>query len=303
MKTVLFYSFKGGVGRTQSLLNIAKYLAREKNKKIAIVDFDIYAPGLSYLSSNLKEDTGKEYFLKYLVNLFQDVNSDIYAEKLEENIDLIPVYNMGNLRPYHKLLTEFSQYLYSIKGESEKRMDEISTMSDSIFEVIKEDVSKNNDYDYIFFDARTGITEVSDILFSHYVDMKIFISSYNKQNIDGTNEILKMLSEQCISRHTILRVLSPRPNIQNDKLSESLTKADLLTDDNHLQLRNIFDWKGTMEIPYEQEIVVNDIDAWDNLDEDNPYKQSIKGIANAINDEFDIEFDIESILDESQNIP
>jgi len=296
MKTVLFYSFKGGVGRTQSLLNIAKYLAREKNKKIAIVDFDIYAPGLSYLSTNLKEDTEKEYFLKYLVNLFDDINSDIYAEKLEENIDLIPVYNMENLRPYHKLLTEFSQYLHSIKEESEKRVKEISTMSDSIFEVIKEDLSKNNNYDYIFFDARTGITEVSDILFSHYVDMKIFISSYNKQNIDGTNEILKMLSEQCISRHKILRVLSPKPNVEENKLESILAKADLV---NNTTLRGTLDWQGTMEIPYEKEIVLNDIDAWDNLDEDNSYKQSIKDIANTINDKFNTE----SVLDELQKIP
>jgi len=297
MKTVLFYSFKGGVGRTQSLLNIAKYLAREKNKKIAIVDFDIYAPGLSYLSSNLKKDTEKEYFLKYLVNLFDDINSDIYAEKLEENIDLIPVYNMENLRPYHGLLTDLSQYLYSIKMESDKRVDEISTVADNIFEVIKADIAKNNDYDYIFFDARTGITEVSDILFSHYVDMKVFISSYNKQNIYGTNEILKMLSEQSISRHKILRVLSPKPNIDSNQLESIIAEADLRADKNLLKLRNIFNWKGTMEIPYEYEIVINDFDVWDKLDEDNLYKQSIKDIANTIYNEFNEE----SILDELQD--
>jgi len=295
MKTILFYSFKGGVGRTQSLLNIAKYLAREKNKKIAIVDFDIYAPGLSYLSPSIKKDTEKEYFLKYLINLFENINSDIYSEELEKNIDLIPVYNMGNLKPYHKLLTEFSQYLHSIKKESEKRVNEISTMSDNIFEVIKEDIAKNNDYDYIFFDARTGITEVSDILFSHYVDMKVFISSYNTQNIDGTNEILKMLSEQCISRHKILRILSPKPNVEDSKLKTILSKADLV---NNTTLRSIFNWIGTMEIPYEQEIVFNDFDSWDKLDDNNLYKKRIKDIANTINNEFNIE----SIEDELPTI-
>jgi len=145
MKTVLFYSFKGGVGRTQSLLNIAKYLAREKHQKIAIVDFDIYAPGLSYLSPNLKKDIEKEYFLKYLVNLFEDIDTNIYAEEIEANIDLIPVYNMENLRPYHELLTELSQYLYSIKMESDKRVDEVSTVTDNIFEVIKTDIAKNQE--------------------------------------------------------------------------------------------------------------------------------------------------------------
>ena len=57
MKSILFYSFKGGVGRTQTLLNVAKYLANDLGKKILIVDFDIYAPGVSYhLDLGKKED-------------------------------------------------------------------------------------------------------------------------------------------------------------------------------------------------------------------------------------------------------
>ena len=182
-------------------------------------------------------------------------------------------------------------------------MDSLSTVADNIFNVIKDDISKTGDYDYIFFDARTGITEVSDILFSKDLDFKVIISSYNNQNIYGTNEILKLLPPSNITKHKILRVLSPRPDIENDELSISLTKADLVTDDNHLKLRNIFDWRGTMEIPYEQEIVFNDFNSWDKLNNDTLYKQSIKDIANTINDEFDNdEFDIKSILDELPNI-
>jgi MinD-like ATPase involved in chromosome partitioning or flagellar assembly len=283
MKTVLFYSFKGGVGRTQLLLNVAKYLAREKDKKIVIVDFDIYAPGLSYLSS-AKKDENKQYFLKYLVNLFQDEESAIFTETLEKNLDLISIYNMENLIPYNSLLTELSQYLYSIKTESDKRRTEISTAADKIFEVIKDDIERSGDYDYAFFDARTGITEVSDILFSHYVDLKIFMSSYNIQNIEGTNEILRILSEQAIHRHTILRVLSPRPVVHRDELKGIKAKADL---DHRIELKNKFEWLGTMEIPYESELVFNDFEVWDKLDDNNKYKQSIRDIANSMLEYFD----------------
>jgi len=300
MKTVLFYSFKGGVGRTQSLLNIARYLTQEKNKKIAMVDFDIYAPGLSYLSSN-KKNIDTEYFLKYLVNLFEEnEKKDIFTEEISENLTLIPAYNMQNIKPYHNLLTNLSQFLYSIKESSNIKTDSLSTVADNIFNVIKNDISETGDYDYIFFDARTGITEVSDILFSKDVDFKVIISSYNNQNIYGTNEILKLLPPSDITKHKILRVLSPRPNIEGDKLSISLTKADL---EDNVKLRNIFDWRGTIEIPYEQEIVFNDFNSWDNLSDDTQYKQRIKDIANTINNEFDNEFDIESILDELPNTP
>lgn len=42
---VSFYSFKGGVGRTSALMNVARHLARMK-KKVLIVDADIAAPGV-----------------------------------------------------------------------------------------------------------------------------------------------------------------------------------------------------------------------------------------------------------------
>jgi cellulose biosynthesis protein BcsQ len=45
MFTLTFYSFKGGVGRTLALMNVAVALAK-KNKKVVVMDFDLEAPGL-----------------------------------------------------------------------------------------------------------------------------------------------------------------------------------------------------------------------------------------------------------------
>ena len=47
MKTVTFYSYKGGVGRTLALANIALRLS-EFGKKVCILDFDLEAPGVHY---------------------------------------------------------------------------------------------------------------------------------------------------------------------------------------------------------------------------------------------------------------
>ena len=40
-----FYSFKGGVGRTLALANVAVHLAR-RGRRVLVVDFDLEAPGL-----------------------------------------------------------------------------------------------------------------------------------------------------------------------------------------------------------------------------------------------------------------
>lgn len=45
MYTITFYSFKGGVGRTMALVNVAAQLA-EMGRKVLVVDFDLEAPGL-----------------------------------------------------------------------------------------------------------------------------------------------------------------------------------------------------------------------------------------------------------------
>ena len=45
MYVVTFYSFKGGVGRSMALVNVAADLTR-RGKRVMIVDFDLEAPGL-----------------------------------------------------------------------------------------------------------------------------------------------------------------------------------------------------------------------------------------------------------------
>jgi len=48
MKTITFYSYKGGVGRTMALANVAWRMAK-MGKRIGIVDLDLEAPGISLM--------------------------------------------------------------------------------------------------------------------------------------------------------------------------------------------------------------------------------------------------------------
>src|ERR1700751_1348059 len=45
MYTATFYSYRGGVGRTTALVNVAVDLAL-RGRKVLLVDFDLEAPGL-----------------------------------------------------------------------------------------------------------------------------------------------------------------------------------------------------------------------------------------------------------------
>ncbi len=51
METITFYSYKGGVGRTLAMANIALYLSRF-GLDVCLIDFDLEAPGLHYKLAN-----------------------------------------------------------------------------------------------------------------------------------------------------------------------------------------------------------------------------------------------------------
>ncbi|MEZ4904848.1 MAG: AAA family ATPase [Spirosomataceae bacterium] len=60
MKTITFYSFKGGVGRSLTLSNMALWLADEMKAKVCVIDFDLEAPGLPYKFEDLQNPTDQE---------------------------------------------------------------------------------------------------------------------------------------------------------------------------------------------------------------------------------------------------
>ena len=279
-KTVLFYSFKGGVGRTQLLLNSAKYLA-SLGKKVLIVDFDIHAPGLSYWDEGFGIKNEKEdYLLNYMIKYFEgkSTNKKIYTRKVSENLNLVPIYDMTNIKPYQELLVEFSQFSYDLKSKLREKVTNNIKLSDTIFESIKDKLLETGNYDYIFFDSRTGFTEISDILFSTEVDLKVLASAYNKQNIKGTNSVLNLIEDKSI-KHKILRVLSLKPKNSKEKKIEQL-KSEANLNDNE-KLKNNFDWKGIMEIDYSSVIVTNDFEIWETLDKE-LYKNQVIDISNQI---------------------
>lgn len=57
MQTISFYSYKGGTGRTLVVANVARYLARFR-QKVFVVDLDLEAPGLHYKLAIGREGRG-----------------------------------------------------------------------------------------------------------------------------------------------------------------------------------------------------------------------------------------------------
>lgn len=280
-KVVLFYSFKGGVGRTQLMLNSAKHLS-SKGKKVLMVDLDIHAPGLTYWDVDFRiKDSDEDYLLNYIINFFSgtSISNKIYVKKINKDLFLVPIYDMSNITTYQQLLVDFSKFSYDIRKKINEKVNEHEKLSDIILKCLINKLLDTGEYDYIFLDSRTGFTEISDILFSGKIDLKVIVSAYNKQNIKGTNSVLSLFKDSgCFS--SVLRILSLKPVECNEKTIEQL-KSEANLDDNKA-LKNNFKWNDIMEINYDSSIVTNDFDTWETLSDDILYKEQVVDIVNQI---------------------
>ena len=86
MKTISFYSYKGGVGRTLLAAHVARYLAG-LGKKVVLVDFDFDAPGVPAI---------------FGLNAFKDIRGGI--------LDLVLEFRAAS-RPSPQFRRRLNQYL------------------------------------------------------------------------------------------------------------------------------------------------------------------------------------------------
>src|SRR6266571_2993520 len=88
---VTFYSFKGGVGRSMALINTAGILAG-RGFRVLVIDLDLEAPGLSYLSPDAPDASSPERVRMRSMRLgFVDLMSDAKQRGTEADLFALSV--------------------------------------------------------------------------------------------------------------------------------------------------------------------------------------------------------------------
>ena len=202
MKTITFYSYKGGVGRTLALVNIANRLA-EFGKKVCVMDFDLEAPGLYH---KYKHNTGEvkqglvDYIYEFAVNknLPQSIGEYAYEipkykysdekelEKRQNNIVFIPAGNSESV-DYWKKLSKISWWKLFYEKDSEGL---------PFFLDLKERIKKEFNTDYLLIDTRTGITDVAALTMSILADSIVLLAVNNEENMFGMKMIIKTVTKK-----------------------------------------------------------------------------------------------------------
>lgn len=205
---VAFHSYKGGVGRTLSLIAIVREIINlyGREKKVLIVDGDMEAPGLTWLG---RKDNN--YAISYL-----DVLAVIGAKGNQKDIieDISQLVKRSSL-VFQGDQMELEQYFLPTYREEGQMLDIYSNperimMGESNKYIITDTLAQIGyclGTAAVLVDLRAGFSEYSSpFLFDPRVD-KFLVSSTSLQSISGTNLILRELKKQRGNEDAVRKII------------------------------------------------------------------------------------------------
>jgi cellulose biosynthesis protein BcsQ len=185
-KVVTFYSFKGGVGRSFALANIAVILAQWGYRVLA-VDWDIEAPGLHHYFSDYVSGLSAG-ILDFLSDCEQDAPYawDRYANAAkvpdcDDHLFLMPAMGSGDQHYTDTVQALDWDVLYQ---EHHFGMH---------LENLRADWVAN--FDFVLIDSRTGVTDFSGVTTVQLPDILTFLFTANHQSLDGCRNIVRRAME------------------------------------------------------------------------------------------------------------
>ena len=265
-----FYSYKGGVGRTLALANIAVLLAK-KGKRVLVVDFDLEAPGLTNMTpfSNAKGKSGVvDFICDYIDNSKVPVAADYIhsCNLVDPNVQGTSATLTLDVMP-----AGCSDAGYTARFSG---VDWKSLYADRNGFLLMEDLRAQwakAGYEYVLIDSRTGHTDIGGICTRQLPDAVVVVFFPNEQNLFGLKEVVEGV------RHT-----GGRPK-----------KIDLLfvasrvpkLDDEYGVLRNwLARFKNELEYDDDQLLLIEHYDSLMLLDQEMfVLKRSTSGLARQYN--------------------
>ena len=216
---ITFYSYKGGVGRTLALANVAYLIATDKSDPCSVLvwDFDLEAPGLHDILG-CKWGRKRRGFVDLVDTYLQktkipNVSEYIYPTSVD-GIDILPA---GRSKDYGAKLANINwQEIYS------------RARGYDFLQKLKGDINVLG-YEYVLIDARTGYSDVGGICTLHLPEVAVLLFRLNNQNISGIQRIYKTIQdwEEQPNGQTIqvFPVISPAWPFASLEANEQMKKA------------------------------------------------------------------------------
>ncbi|MEA3211857.1 MAG: hypothetical protein QOE70_4914 [Chthoniobacter sp.] len=183
-RIITFYSYKGGVGRSMALANIAVLLAR-LGKRVLVVDWDLEAPGLDrYFAPYLRRTaTRSQGLLGLLETTSEDSPAVVYRSALCDvcctDTPAFHILPSGDDAPdYGRRVANFSWVEFFSQRHGGRWLNLLRQQWKA-------------DYDFVLLDSRTGFTDGSGVCTIQLPDQLVLVLAANQQNLEGCARIIE----------------------------------------------------------------------------------------------------------------
>lgn len=236
-----FYSYKGGVGRSMALANVAE-LFFQAGLRVLAVDFDLEAPGLEQFLSRgdpkkiLNREGVIDLLLKYKSNMSRSSMIDTDSNRKEfmpheplehYTVDLTPQPSERGqlwLLPAGKRSSDdkFANYVNEVLRFDWREFYE-EWEGELYFEWLRKQFLSMADV--VLIDSRTGVTEIGGVCTYQFADVVVMFCSASDQCLEGTYRVLCDLKrpqvEQLRGRPVEILVVPARvENAESDFLNK-----------------------------------------------------------------------------------
>jgi MinD-like ATPase involved in chromosome partitioning or flagellar assembly len=180
---VTFYSYKGGVGRSFTLANIAILLARWGHR-VLVIDWDLEAPGLhQYFAPLLATPPGTG-----LLDLVTDFTNDTVGPTANYVTGLNVEDGVVDLIAAGRKDDEYARRVQNIDW---------AALYEHGFAELLERLRADwvTDYDFVLIDSRTGWADIASICTAHLPDRLVLVFTANEQSIDGAVSVARRANE------------------------------------------------------------------------------------------------------------
>jgi hypothetical protein len=209
MRTITFYSYKGGVGRSLLVANAAKYLST-LGKSVLAVDLDLEAPGLHYkfeLGLEAKPSDASPGLVDILAEFLSkkrlptSLDSYLTEVKVAEGSGRIQIMRAG-MAPYGEYWKKLSNInWYDILYGPEP-------VGAPFFLELKERIREEAKPDFLLIDARTGITEMGGIATTLLPDVVVCLALASREHLDGLRAVMQGISQTTVHNGSPIQLLA-----------------------------------------------------------------------------------------------
>jgi MinD-like ATPase involved in chromosome partitioning or flagellar assembly len=187
-----FYSYKGGVGRSMALANVAALLAKW-GRSVLIVDWDLEASGIESFFEGVTP--GLRDLRRSKPGVVDLVRAKGEGREIDWTECLINAYPFGATNPVSIITAGQSGEGFSERMQSLDfgRLFAEFELGSYIEKLRNEWISK---FDTVMIDSRTGITDIGGICTIHLPDVLVLLFTTTETSVQGVIDVMTAAREQ-----------------------------------------------------------------------------------------------------------